>query len=65
MKKIIVILAIKVLIPGMVLNQAFFAKYLEQFKAQSKTIRTKNVLLVTNEKEVQVVPDDPLFPGKV
>jgi nitrite reductase (NO-forming) len=65
MKTFIVLLAISMLMAGMILNQAFFVKYLEQFKAQAQTIGTKNVLLVANEKEVQVAPDNPLFPGGV
>lgn len=65
MKKLIVVLAINMLMAGIVVNQAFFAKYLEQFKAQAQTIGTKKVLLVANEKVVQVAPDNPLFPRGV
>lgn len=66
MTKIIVIIIISMLINGLILSQAFVAEYFKQFKAQAQTVRSiKRVILIASEKQVQIAPDGPLFPGGI
>src|SRR5918911_1377857 len=56
-----------VLLAGLIFSPILLGKYPQQAQAQTQqsTGKTKKVLLVASEKEVQVAPDNALHPGGV
>jgi nitrite reductase (NO-forming) len=56
-----------VLLAGLIFSPILLGKYPQQAQAQTpaSTGKTKKVLLVASEKEVQVAPDNALHPGGV
>jgi nitrite reductase (NO-forming) len=64
-KVIIVGVVIGVLLAGLIFSPVLTGKFAQQAQAQASTGKTKKVLLVASEKEVQVAPDNALHPGGV
>ena len=65
-KVVIVGVVIGVLLAGLIFSPVLSGKYPQQAHAQASTTgKTKKVLLVASEKEVQVAPDNALHPGGV
>jgi nitrite reductase (NO-forming) len=64
-KVVIVGVVIGVLLAGLIFSPVLTGKFAQQAQAQASTGKTKKVLLVANEKEVQVAPDNALHPGGV
>ncbi|MFL6455991.1 MAG: multicopper oxidase domain-containing protein [Nitrososphaeraceae archaeon] len=59
-------LVIGVLLAGLIFSPIMVGKFPQQAQAQSSTSgKTKKILLVASEKEVQVAPDNALHPGGV
>jgi nitrite reductase (NO-forming) len=56
---------IGVLLAGLIFSPVLTGKFAQQAQAQASTGKTKKVLLVASEKEVQVAPDNALHPGGV
>jgi nitrite reductase (NO-forming) len=64
-KVVIVGVVIGVLLAGLIFSPVLTGKFAQQAQAQASTGKTKKVLLVASEKEVQVAPDNALHPGGV
>src|ERR687888_2741287 len=65
-KVVIVGLVIGVLLAGLIFSPVMTGKFAQQAHAQASTTgKTKKILLVASEKEVQVAPDNALHPGGV
>ena len=64
-KVVIVGLVVGVLLAGLIFSPVMTGKFAQQAHAQASTGKTKKVLLVASEKEVQVAPDNALHPGGV
>ncbi|MFL6330846.1 MAG: multicopper oxidase domain-containing protein [Nitrososphaeraceae archaeon] len=64
-KVVIVGVVIGVLLAGLIFSPVFTGKFSQQAHAQASTAKTKKVLLIASEKEVQVAPDNALHPGGV
>jgi nitrite reductase (NO-forming) len=64
-KVVIVGLVAGVLLAGLIFSPFLTGKFAQQAQAQASTGKTKKVLLVASEKEVQVAPDNALHPGGV
>jgi nitrite reductase (NO-forming) len=66
-KVIIVGLVVGVLVAGLIFSPIMTGKFPQQVQAQAQasTGKTKNILLIASEKEVQVAPDNALHPGGV
>jgi nitrite reductase (NO-forming) len=68
MNKVITVgIVMGVLLAGLIFSPILLGKYPQQAQAQTQqsTGKTKKVLLVASEKEVQVAPDNALHPGGV
>jgi nitrite reductase (NO-forming) len=65
-KVVIVGVVIGVLLAGLIFSPVMTGKFAQQAHAQASTTgKTKKILLVASEKEVQVAPDNALHPGGV
>ena len=65
-KVVIVGVVIGVLLAGLIFSPVLSGKFPQQAQAQSpSTGKTKKILLVASEKEVQLAPDNALHPGGV
>jgi nitrite reductase (NO-forming) len=64
-KVVIVGVVIGILLAGLIFSPVLTGKFAQQAQAQASTGKTKKVLLVASEKEVQVAPDNALHPGGV
>jgi nitrite reductase (NO-forming) len=65
-KVVIVGVVIGVLLAGLIFSPVLTGKFPQQAHAQAPTTgKTKKVLLVASEKEVQIAPDNALHPGGV
>src|SRR5919197_2261592 len=64
-KVVIVGLVVGVLLAGLIFSPVMTGKFAQQAHAQASTGKTKKVLLVASEKEVQVAPDNALHPGGI
>jgi nitrite reductase (NO-forming) len=64
-KVVIVGVVIGVLLAGLIFSPVLTGKFSQQAHAQASTAKTKKVLLIASEKEVQVAPDNALHPGGV
>jgi nitrite reductase (NO-forming) len=58
-------IVIGVLLAGLIFSPVLTGKFPQQAHAQASTGKTKKILLVASEKEVQVAPDNALHPGGV
>jgi nitrite reductase (NO-forming) len=58
-------LVIGILLAGLIFSPVMTGKLPHQAHAQASTGKTKKILLVASEKEVQVAPDNALHPGGV
>jgi nitrite reductase (NO-forming) len=66
MNKVVTVgVVIGVLLAGLIFSPVLTGKFAQQAQAQASTGKTKKVLLVASEKEVQVAPDNALHPGGV
>src|ERR687888_1581649 len=64
-KVVIVGLVVGVLLAGLIFSPVMTGKFAQQAHAQASTGKTKKVLLIASEKELQVAPDNALHPGGV
>jgi nitrite reductase (NO-forming) len=68
MNKVVMVgVVMGVLLAGLIFSPILLGKYPQQAKAQAQASagKTKKILLVASEKEVQVAPDNALHPGGV